>query len=421
MSGSNDSIVRKAINNDWLVKNQNQSLPYTTTTTKNITYRANVEPHGSLKIELNGTKTFGQNQSTYLRYGGDSLIDNGNRGYLFETPNNTGNYSISVFTLGKSFKDKGNVKDGSSELFKEFLVIRQDVARDLSYSKDDRALHEYTDAFGVQQYDGYSNTQQDVLLGAFYQTYTGRKLKGVGTDKMFKQIPMPNWTVSWDGIGKLKVMKKFFQSVTLRHAYRSLYTIGGYANNLLYVEGKDTRVPIGGGSGQTPNFNPKYTIQGATITEAFSPLIKFDFKFNKPGLLANFEIKKDKTVNLNITGPQIIETKGQEYVVGIGYRFPNLTINALKIKGQPLKSDLNFKLDLSYRKNMTIIRRIADEISTPTGGQNIITLKTALDYQLTQAINLRIFYDWIRTTPQTSNSFPTANTNAGFSLRFNLQ
>jgi hypothetical protein len=48
-------------------------------------------------------------------------MDNGNRGYLFETPNNTGNYSISVFTLGKSFKDKGNVKDGSSVLFDEFL------------------------------------------------------------------------------------------------------------------------------------------------------------------------------------------------------------------------------------------------------------------------------------------------------------
>ena len=137
--------------------------------------------------------------------------------------------------------------------------------------------------------------------------------------------------------------------------------------------------------------------------------------------MGNFEIKKDKTVNLNITGPQIIETKGQEYIIGMGYRFPNLTIKSLKIKGQPLKSDLNFKLDLSYRRNLTIIRRIVDEISTPTGGQNIITLKTALDYQLTSNINLRLFYDWIRTTPQTSNSFPTANTNAGFSLRFNLQ
>jgi cell surface protein SprA len=107
--------------------------------------------------------------------------------------------------------------------------------------------------------------------------------------------------------------------------------------------------------------------------------------------------------------------------VGMGYRYPKLKINAIKVKGKPLESDLNLKIDLSYRRNLTIIRKIVDEISTPTGGQNIVSLKTALDYQLTPNINLRLFYDWIRTSPQTSNSFPTANTNAGFSLRFNLQ
>lgn len=428
ISGSNDSILRKAINNDWLVKNPNQSLPYTTTSTQNITYRANVEPHGSLKIEFNGTKTYGRNESMFVRYD-TAQLDNGNRGYLFETPNNTGNYSISVFTLGKSFKDKGNIKDGTSVLFDEFLLVRQDVARELAIANKTAIDEVQTDGTGNSYYDGYSKTQQDVLLGAFYQTYTGRKIKGVGTDKMFKQIPLPNWTVTWDGLGKIKMMKKYFQSITIRHAYRATYSIGGFANNLLFIDNGDgyssSRVPVQnsiiGGVQQSANFNPKYIIQGATITEGFSPLIKFDFRFKKPGWLANFEIKKDKTVNLNITGPQIIETKGQEYVVGVGYRFPNLIIKAIKIKGQPLKSDLNFKLDLSYRKNMTVIRRIVDEISTPTGGQNIITLKTALDYQLTQAINLRFFYDWIRTTPQTSNSFPTANTNAGFSLRFNLQ
>jgi cell surface protein SprA len=260
------------------------------------------------------------------------------------------------------------------------------------------------------------------LLGAFYQTYTGGKLKGVGTEKMFKQIPLPNWNVSWDGLGKLKFFKKVFQSITVRHAYRSTYTLGGYANNLLYVEGAGTRVPVQNTAyGQTSNFNPKYVISGATITESFSPLIKFDLKFNKPGLLGNFEIRKDKTVNLNITGPQIMETKGQEYIIGVGYRYPKLKINAFKIKGKPLESDLNFKLDLSYRKNLTIARRIVDAVSQPTGGQDIITLKTSLDYQLTPNINLRLFYDWIRTKPQTSQSFPTANTNAGFSLRFNLQ
>jgi cell surface protein SprA len=430
ISGSNDDILNKSVTNDWLVKNPNQSLPYTTTNSKTFTYRGNIEPHGSLKIELNGTKSFSKNESLFVRYDSTQTF-NENRGYLFETPNNTGNYSISVFTLGRSFKDKGNIKDGTSVLFDEFLAIRQDVAKDLASSNSAVAIKDpQSNGQGSSYYDGYSNTQQDVLLGAFYQAYTGRKVKGVGTDKMFKQIPLPNWTISWDGIGKLKIAKKYFQSVTLRHAYRSIYTIGGYSNNLLFVDNdndgySETRVPVQNsvfnGVQQTANFNPKYTIAGATITEAFSPLIKFDFKFKKPGLIANFEIKKDKTVNLNITGPQIIETKGQEYVIGVGYRFPNLTIQAIKIKGQPLKSDLNFKMDLSYRRNMSVIRRIADEISTPTGGQNIITLKTALDYQLTPAINLRLFYDWIRTTPQTSNSFPTANTNAGFSLRFNLQ
>ncbi|MES2131351.1 MAG: cell surface protein SprA [Bacteroidota bacterium] len=419
VSGSNDSILRKAINNDWLTKNPNQSLPYTTTQTSNITYRANIEPHGSLKIELNGTKTHGYSQSMFVRYDTSATASDANRHYLFETPTYSGNYSISVFTLGRSFKDKG--KGAESALFDEFLLIRPDVAKELGAANPNSTGLQTPS--GLPAYvDGYSNTQQDVLLGAFYQAYTGKKLKGVGSDRMFKQIPLPNWTISWDGLGKLKAMKKYFQSITIRHAYRSIYSLGGYSNNLLYVENGGTRVPVDNtASGGTRNFNARYTIAGATITESFSPLIKFDFKFNKPGLLANFEVKKDKTVNLNITGPQIIETKGQEYIIGVGYRYPKLKINAVKIKGKPLESDLNLKIDLSYRKNLTIIRKIVDEISTPTGGQNIISLKTAIDYQLTANINLRLFYDWIKTSPQTSNSFPTANTNAGFSLRFNLQ
>ena len=158
-----------------------------------------------------------------------------------------------------------------------------------------------------------------------------------------------------------------------------------------------------------------------SLGNAFSPLIKFDLKFNKQGLVGNFEIRKDKTLNLNITGPQILETKGQEYIIGFGYRYPKFKIKSITIQGKPLESDLNFKLDLSFRKNLTITRRIVPVSDQITAGQNIITLKTSLDYQLTSNINLRLFYDWIRNKPQTSQSFPTANTNAGFSLRFNLQ
>lgn len=422
IAGSQSDIRQTALDNGWLAHNMVQTTPYTQTKTQNITYRASIEPHGSLKIELNGSQNKSNNRTEFMRW------DTISKTYFFhESPNETGNFSTSVFTLGKSFKDKG--KGVESNLFDEFLTTRQNYARQLSEANSANSAGLKTDGLGKPYYDGYNQTQQDVLMGAFYETYTGRKIKNYSTKNIFPGMPLPNWTVSWDGLGKIKGLQKIFRSITLRHSYRSTYTIGGYSNNLLFV-GDDKYNAISRSPVQNPtvngvqtsaNFNPYYSASSVVVSEAFAPLIKVDLQFNKPGWQGNFEIKRDKTVTLNLTGPQIIETKGQEYVIGVGYRYPKLTIKKLTIQGKPLQSDLNIKIDLSYRRNVSIIRRIVDEISTPTGGTNIITLRSAIDYQLTQNINLRLFYDWIRTTPQTSASFPTANTNAGFSLRINLQ
>lgn len=416
IAGSQDDIRQKALDNGWLARNQVQTTPYIQTKTQNFTYRASIEPHGSLKIELNGTQNKSSNQSEFMRW--DSISQT----YFFhESPNETGNFSTSIFSLRKSFKDKG--KEVESELFKEFLTTRQDYARDLSQANPNSAGL-LTNAYGKPYYDGYNQTQQDVLMGAFFETYSGKKIKNYNTKHIFPGFPMPNWTITWDGLGKLKIFKKLFRGITLRHSYRSTYTVGGYSNNLLFIGDQNnvaiSRSPVQN-SAESSNFNSYYNVTSVVISEAFAPLIKIDLQFSKPGWQGNFEIKRDKTVALNLTGPQIIETKGQEYVIGVGYRYPKLTIKKLSIQGKPLQSDLNIKIDISYRRNVSVIRRIIDEISTPTGGTNIITLRSAIDYQLTQNINLRIFYDWIHTKPQTSASFPTSNTNAGFSLRINLQ
>lgn len=424
IAGSQEDIRPKALANGWLTLAEFQTTPYTRMKTENKTYRASIEPHGSLKIELNGTQNKSYNLTEFMRW--DPITQ---RYEFHDTPNETGNFSTSIFSLGRSFKDKGN--DVESELFKDFIRTRQDYARELSSKNpNSNGEYQYYDISGKLRtgFDGYSETQQDVLIGTFYETYSGKKIKNYSTRNMFPGFPLPNWTVTWDGLGKLKVFKKMFRGITLRHSYRSTYTVGGYSNNLIYGEKDGAQYnrspiqnPIISGTQLTSNFNSYYNVTSVVISEAFAPLIKIDLQFNKPGWQGNFEIKRDKTVNLNLTGPQIIETKGQEYVVGIGYRYPKLSIKKLKIQGKPLQSDLNIKVDLSYRRNVSIVRRIVDEISTPTGGTNIITLRSAIDYQLTQNINLRLFYDWIRTTPQTSASFPTSNINGGFSLRINLQ
>ena len=422
IAGSQEDIRPHALDQGWLTLNPNQTTPYTRNKTQTITYRTSIEPHGSLKIELNGSQNKSNNVTEFMRW--DSIS---NTYYFHESPNETGNFSTSVFSLGKSFTDKS--KGVQSNLFNEFLVIRQDYARQLSEANAGNSSGLQTNGLGKPYYDGYNPTQQDVLMGAFYETYTGRKIRNYSTKHIFPGIPMPNWTITWDGLGKIKSLQKIFRAITLRHSYKSNYTIGGYSNNLLFISDNNGNTisrspvqnPVINGTAESANFTPYYNVASIVISEGFQPLIKVDLQFVKPGWQGNFEIKRDKTVTLNFTGPQIIETKGQEYVIGVGYRYPKLSIKKLTIQGKPLQSDLNIKIDLSYRRNVSVIRRIVDEISTPTGGTNIITLRSAIDYQLTPNINLRIFYDWIRTTPQTSASFPTSNTNAGFSLRINLQ
>ncbi|MBK7816456.1 MAG: cell surface protein SprA [Sphingobacteriaceae bacterium] len=340
-----------------------------------------------------------------------------------QSTNETGNFNITTFSFFQSLRDaKPSVE---SVLFDEFKLVRFDLAKELAQGNNNSlGLQTVNTTSGSISYiDGYSINQQDVLIGAFYQTYTGNKIKNYSTRNIFPSIPMPNWTVSWDGLGKLKGMQKTFRSITIRHGYRSTYNVSGYSNNLLFSNGGSqiTRSPVADPITGNSNFNPYYTINAVTITEGFAPLIKFDLQFQKPGWQANAEMKRDKTISLNITGPQIIESKGQEYIVGLGYRYPNLTMKKITIGGKPLKSDLTLKVDFSYRKNLSIIRRIADDISVPTGGTNIITLRSSADYLLTPNINLRLYLDWIRTKPQTSASFPTSNTSGGFSLRINFQ
>ena len=410
------NIREKSEANNWLVKVKNATTPYTETSTRTYSYKSSIEPHGSLKIDLQGNYSKSSSRTEYM------LVDSTGRFSFNNSPNQTGNLQLSTFTFFRSFRDGSNPVN--SKLFNQFLALRPAVAQQLgqnnSYSKKTPP--------GSSVVDGYSVNQQDVLLDAFYKTYTGRNIKNYSTANIFPTVPLPNWTISWDGLGKIHALKKHFRSITIRHGYKSSYQMSSYSNNVLFNPSnkdiQDQRVPINSGDSltpRTPNFVPKYTVNSVTIQEGFQPLIKFDLQFVKTGWSANIETRRDKTTTLNTTAFQVLETKGQEYIVGLGYMYPKLKFKNISIQGKTLESNLLIKVDLSYRKNISVIRDITLGQSTPTGGTNIVTLRTSADYQLTPQINLRLFYDWIRTSPQTSASFPTSNVNAGFSLRINFQ
>lgn len=402
-------IVNDAFHNQWLVQRQNFSTPYAHTLQRTISYQAKLEPFKNFKIDLTGTRTEGANDGFFIGWDGTK--------YNPLTQTRTGQFSISVITIGSAFA-KDDKYTHNSDAFENFKNIRGDYAKKLN--------GQHTDAGG----DGYSNNQQDVVILSFLDAYAGKKSSTVNKASLFPRIPMPNWSINYDGLGKLEVLKPIFKSVIVTHAYRSTMSMGNFTNNQAFNGGIEDFFS----SARNPNndYVAKYVINTVSITESFSPLVKFNMNFvdkgKFKGLGANVELKRDRTMTLSSNVPQVMEMKGNELNIGSTYTYPNLEIKRIKIQGKPLKSDLQMNVTLSIRQNQTVLHKINTDAaggefqySQPTNGQNIISIKTSFTYTLSQNINIRIFYDRTINKPVISTSFPTQTTNAGVSLRFVIQ
>lgn len=398
-----------------LVRKQNFSNPYVHTLQRTLSFQAKLEPFKNFKIDLTGTRTEGANDGFFVGWDGSH--------YKPLTQTRTGQFSISVITIGSAFA-KDDKYTHNSTLFDDFIAKRGDYAKTLS------SLNPSSTKNGN---DGYSLNQQDVVILSFFDAYTGKSTKNLNKNSLFPKVPMPNWNINYDGLSRLDILKPIFKSVVLSHGYRSTMSMGSFANNQAFGSGINDNNFFSPSRNPNGDFVAKYVINTVSITESFSPLIKVNMNFvdkgKFKGLGANVELKRDRTITLSSNVPQVMEMKGNELNIGTNYTYPNLQINRIKIQGKPLKSDLQLSITLSIRQNQTSLHKInvdpltggEYQYSQPTNGQNVIAIKSSLTYTLSQNINIRVFYDRTINKPVISNSFPTQTTNAGVSLRFVIQ
>jgi cell surface protein SprA len=213
-------------------------------------------------------------------------------------------------------------------------------------------------------------------------------------------------------------LAEYFQSINLTHAYASTYNIGSYVTNSIYREGPDGFSNI---RDQLGNYAPMYDVSSITINEQFSPLFGVDVTL-KNNLSFRFEYKKNRTVMLGLTNYTLNENYATEYVVGSGYRFPDipLTMITFGAVNSPIKSDLDLRADISIRDDLFFIRRLDIADQKVTNGNKNIKISFSADYQLSDRLTLQAFYDRLLTDPHISSSYKTINTKFGFSIRFTL-
>ena len=412
--GSQNDIRTLAANNSWLTKDTLLNSLFKRNLSQNITLRSTVEPVKQFRIELTANRTSSSNNQEYFKW--DNIINN----YNSFSPTETGSYSISFISFPSAFK--GNNDDYSSVIFSRFRGYRADIANRLASQNPNfnGVLSSQTGfpiEYSVNSGDttitgGYGPTSQDVIIPAFLAAYGGTSSLNISLNSMPK-IPLPNWRITYDGLIKYKLFKRYFRNFTIGHAYRSSYTVSSYNTNLDYIAGDEINL-------NNMSYHVQKEIAQVAINEQFSPLLKLDVTW-KNSLITKIEIKRSRMLSLSLSNNQLTETATKDYVIGTGYRIKDLEFKFISGgRGKKMSSDLDIKLDLNIRNNNTIIRKIIEDVEQITMGQQVISIKFSADYVLNQRLNIRAFYDKVVTNPFISTTFPGSITNAGFSLRFTL-
>ena len=368
---------------------------YTQVKTKKLDYTAQVEPITDLKIDINAERNYAANYS--------EQFDVVNGVYNSRSPYSTGNFNSSTILIKTAFSSSDA---NQSQVFEQFKENRLAIATRLAeqhYGTTSYPLD--TEGYPV----GFGKNSQRVLLPAFVAAYSGIDAEKVNTG-LFRDFPLPNWTLKYTGLMKLEWFKDKFKRFSIQHGYRSSYSVNAFRTNL-----NPSPTDSNG------NFYPDVITSNVNLTEQFNPLMRLDFEL-KNSLKILAEVKKDRTLNMSFDNNLLTEVQGHDYTVGIGYRIKDVSINSKLADNASglIKSDINIKADFTLRQNMTIVRNLVYNNNQLGGGQNMMSFKLTADYSFSRNLTAIFFYDHQFSKAVISTAFPITNIRSGLTIRYNF-
>ena len=422
-----DNYIDKALENNWLIKKDDIATPATVNSVNDLQIRAVLEPIRDLKIDLNASWTDNRARSIQFMYAGKPTT-------------HSGSFNMTTISLKGSLAGIGDAtNDYASSTFDHF--------RSLIPEFRDRVQAQYADA--PQKHQDVNPYSADVMVPAFLSAYT------MGAGKSLTIFPaitrmLPNWSVRYTGLSRIPWVSEHLKSLTLSHAYKSVYSVGGYAsysawqeymNGLGFIKDQMT-------GGLMPS--SMYNVSTVSINEAFSPLFGVDATFLN-NLSAKLEYRTTRVLSLSMTSVQINEALSRDWVLGMGYKIQDFRLftdgfsrkvkktqkrskspsnsssasSASQASSSSSKSgvnhDLNLRLDISFRKQAAITRDIASGMSSASSGNSAFKLSFMADYTLSRLMTITAYYDQQTNTPLLANSsYPTTTRDFGLSLKFSL-
>jgi cell surface protein SprA len=380
-----------------------------------LNLRAKLVPFPDLKIDLRANRIFAKNSSDFFIY-------HPTDGWGAYNNSFSGNFSMSVISIGTSFEKLGKAMVQNSTGWNNFQNNREIIAKRLDAERIANPDHNYQP--GVIDPNtgfpaGYGPTSQEVLIPSFFSAYTGKDVNKVElTPFPSARFMLPNWRLQYSGaVSKINGLKNVMKSMNIMHDYQSTYNVGSYLSNMKYEYANDG---YSYAMDAQKNFLPARDIMAININETFNPLFDIDITWLN-NLTTRIEYRKSRNITMSLTNNQATEMYNNEASLGMGYRFENMKI-FLKTKNSSkvLNNDLNIRADITYGKNKTVLRKLVETNTQLTAGQDAMSVKLSADYNLSEIFIIRLFYDRIVNNPYISNAYRTTNSNFGVTFRFTL-
>ncbi|MDR6461217.1 cell surface protein SprA [Chryseobacterium vietnamense] len=402
--GSQADIRRTVMENGWVSDSNYMTDPYVRMSTKELRADLQVMPMNDLRVDLNVLHTFNSNFShTGFNYTNGGVPDTD---FTFASEMIT--YSNTTSLLSTSFKDGQAV----------YQAIREN-ARALSQQLGGPGA--VLDNNGFAQH--YSIGNAYVLIPAFRAAMEGKSVTPLTNPKK-SGFPLPNWRITYSGLKNIPIISGQFTKFDILHAYTATYTATGIQSNVDYhgnpngyyqtVDNAGNVIKDGG-----DKINP-YTFAQVGYVESFSPLIGVDVTMRN-NMQFGIQYNRTRMMVLGLVNQTLTEDANTEYVVRLGYIVRNFRLGTANIRGRGTRgkgSDLNIRGDISLRDSKTSIMNILLNDAQVTGGQRLMNIKLSADYNVSENLNLRVFYEQMTSKYKISTAFPLSTIRAGISATF---
>lgn len=428
-----DNYIDKAAGRGWLLMADSVATPATTSLTEDFQLRMTLEPVKNLKIDLNASRTETKSKSIQYMYQGSPTTQ-------------SGTLTMTTISLGSAFEGMGDAKNGyRSKTFEKFCKSL-DKFRDRVEAQYAGATYPAGSSLAGKPFDpangSVSKYSADVMVPAFLSAYTSMSGSSLSIFPTLSRL-LPNWTLRYSGLVQLPWFRDVFKSFNINHSYKSIYAVGSYSSYSTFQEYMNGLGFVSDATTGNPTPSSMFNVSTVSINESFSPLIGIDMTFQN-NLTCKVEYRKTRVLSLSMTSVQVNEAVSNDWVVGMSYKINNFKLfgggrrrrsassgrnnadnnrssSSSSSRNRGFNTDLNLRLDLSYRKQASICRDIASMTSSASSGNTAFKLSFSADYTLSRLLTMSFYYDRQTNTPLlSSSSYPTTTQDFGLSLKFSL-